>query len=306
MTSLTQPPPIQWLPVFAACARHLSFKKAARELHVSPPAVSQQIKALENYLGKALFQRHNQGLQLTAEGELYSEFALRISEEHQRGFQEFNRRFCSTQLRLSAPLFLAQELLIPHYLSFNQFVANTELRLSTGVEYVDFATEPVDMALRFGQGPWPDLHCEILCDTLITPVCSPAYLQQMQRQTTDPNTASWSFAHLYEQRLISYSDTGAEWRLLLPDLQPKQLIVCDSYFSVVKSAQEGLGMALGILPVINRLLNDGSLLAPMPQRLDLNYHYWLVAPKHRSQDPLWQRTYAWAQHLFQALPERVE
>ena len=72
------PPPIQWLPVFEAAARHLSFKAAAEELCVTPPAVSQQIKVLEDYLNTQLFDRQGRSLRLTQAGSYYFRIAHNI------------------------------------------------------------------------------------------------------------------------------------------------------------------------------------------------------------------------------------
>ena len=111
------PPPIQWIPVFEAAARFRHFRKAADYLSVSPPAVSQQIKALETYLGIKLFRRNGPRLELTAAGAFYYEAARKTVSAHRQGFNEFDRRFNQRALRLSTPLFIAQELLI----SFSNF-----------------------------------------------------------------------------------------------------------------------------------------------------------------------------------------
>ena len=294
---LQKAPPIQWLPVFEAAARLLNFKKAAEELCVSPPAVSQQIKVLEEYLGVTLFDRSGRKLRLSRAGEFYYKISSDIIKRHAKGYREFERKFRSPILQLSAPIFMAQELLIPNYAKFREYAPSVELRITTGNEYVDFDDEPVDAALRLGKGDWPDLECRFVNDVNIRFVCGQAYVegQGITQETF------LSKEQLEDHVLISsYSDLR-DWRGFYPDINPKNKIICDSYFSAVRSAEEGLGIAIGIIPIINRLIKEGRLVTLTSDSVNTDLAYWLVSPKYSAEFEHIGNLYRWVKDLFDAL-----
>ena len=315
MSSHLRPPPIQFIPVFEAAARHLSFKKAATELNVTAPAVGQQVKAFENWLGDALFLRHTRSLSLTEAGEYYFHIAQQIMQQHRQGFVEYQRRFHNRSLHISAPLFIAQELLMPNYLGFADFTrditSDIELRVEARNRYVDFETEQVDAAIRFGDGNWPDLYCQRLCYSAVTPVCSPIY------------AAAHSFDELRDlsqHRLISETEDMASWKMALTqissgrisddqisasqnsDNQVSQRIICDSYLAAVKAASDGLGIALALLPTANSWINDGRLVTPFPWQFQTEKGYWLVTPKYNQHKPEINALLNWLTALFSDIP----
>lgn len=296
MIKHNNPPPIQWLPVFVAAARHGSFKKAADQLHVSPSAISQQIKALEAFLDIPLFRRQGPRVTLTDAGELYFRSAEKTIAHHQSGFDALLRQFRQQSLRLNAPLFIAQELLIPDYLGFKALQPDTELRITTGTEYIDFDEDEADAAVRFGTGHWPGLIAQPLCPVQISPVCSGA-LQQDHWQNL--NLAEIAAQHT----LISTRSDLADWRQLVPDIEPTQLIVCDSYFSAMKSVEKGLGIGLGILPAINNWLNQGLLCQIKPDCYPVDSAYWLVYPERQQHNELITGCYEWLRSVFATLPD---
>jgi LysR family glycine cleavage system transcriptional activator len=291
------PPPIQWLVVFEAAAKFSNFKKAADALHVSPPAVSQQIKALEDYLGIPLFRRNGPRLTLTGPGELYYQSAADIVRLHHSGFNQFDQRYNKRSLRLSTPLFIAQELLIPNYMAYKELQPSAELRITTGSEYIDFESGQADAAIRFGHGNWPNLTSQLLCQAKISPVASPAYQEQHLCQTpTD------LFSLINGQVLISTNENLADWFQLFAEIKPKDVIICDSYFSAVKSAEKGLGIALGIFPAINQWVNEARLSRLSKTYFDTPSGYWLVKPKQQEDNPLINSCFTWSKRLFDSLP----
>ncbi|MCG8667989.1 MAG: LysR substrate-binding domain-containing protein [Pseudomonadales bacterium] len=295
MVDYRQTPPIQWLPIFEAAASQLSFKKAADQLHVTPPAVSQQIKSLEQWLGVQLFERHARRLSLTAEGEFYLQIARKVMQSHKQGYLEFQRRFHNTSLHVSAPLFVTQEILIPNYLSFNDYSPATELRIEARMSLVDFDVEPMDAAIRFGNGDWPGLDCRRLCHANIVPVCSERYLQANSIKDID---------ELLNHRLIYSSPEMRDWSPLFPQLAEIEhsKLVCDSYLSAIKSASEGLGIALALLPATNQWINDGRLVLPLDFNVATDSGYWVVAPQRDSQSQVVDAFYQWSKSLFDKLP----
>ena len=291
------PPPIQWLPVFAKAAEHKNFRIAADELNVSPPAVSQQIRSLEDYLGFALFKRNGPRLALTEAGEFYYRSIQPMLNHYQASFDELDRRFNRRSLRLNAPLFIAQELLVPNYMEYKKFQPDTELRITTGTEYIDFNSNIADAAIRFGYGDWPPLEAKPLCDVTTSPICSPDFYEK----NLNPKLPLEQM--LNNQVLLSTNENYTEWKLLFPSIKPKEIIVCDSYFSVIKSAEKGLGLGLGLFPAINVWINESKLRLISNEQFDTNAGYWLVYPKQRTENQLIDSCYEWAKEVFSSLPE---
>lgn len=289
-------PPIQLLPAFEAAARHLSFKKAAEELSVTAPAIGQKIKAFEAWLEAPLFERHTRQVRLTPEGQFYYDVAQQVMGAHREGYLAYRRRFDAAAIHVSAPWFVAQELIMPNYLQFKDYVPGMELRLEARMSFADFDTEPVDAAVRFGDGEWPDLDCRKLCDAAVAPVCGPSYAA---------THAFPSFEQLHEHRLIYAEPAMLEWERYFGqerrDLGAER-ITCDSYLAALKAASDGLGVALAILPTANNWLNNNRLVLPFPIQAKTNKGYWLVTPKGGRSRPEIGALYTWLKGLFDELP----
>ena len=288
-------PPIQWLPVFEAAASQLSFKKAAQILSVTPPAVSQQIKAFESWLGVKLFERRARHLSLTVEGEFYLGVAQEVLRAHTQGYVGFRRSFDERSLRISTSIFIAQELLLPNYSSFSDFYDNTELRIEAGMSLVDFESESIDATIRFGTGEWPNVTSQKLGDTGIAPVCCPDYLAKNPiRQLSD----------LKQHRLIVTSSVHTDWEQwgweAGSDDQDK--MVCDSYMATIKAASAGLGIAMGIFPITNSWVSKGLLTFPLSQPIPTPYTYWVCTPGSHVH-PATSAFFQWSKSLFEQIPE---
>ncbi|TGN40450.1 LysR substrate-binding domain-containing protein [Marinobacter confluentis] len=289
-------PPIKYIPIFEAAARHLSFKKAAEELCVTAPAVGQQIKAFEEWLGKPLFQRSARQLSLSAEGECYFRAAQAIMTAHKKGYIEFSRRFDKSVLHISAPLFTVQEVLLPNYLRFNDYASATELRIEARMSYVDFDAERVDAAIRLGDGNWPELHCRKLCEAFVAPVCSPSYAAS--HEFTKPGDLS-------QHRLIYAEPAMNDWGHYfgVNDFQPQNKpIICDSYLGALKAASDGLGVALAIFPTANTWVDSNRIVLPFPVQYRTGRSYWMVVPESDHSLPQIDAVYGWLQSIFDELP----
>ena len=170
-------PPLNSLRAFESSARHLSFTKAAEELNVTPAAISQQVKLLEDYFSVKLFKRLTRALQLTAEGQTI----LPILSE---GFDKLaeadtvlrNRQLDHILMVSVAPAFGAKWLL-PRLDLFRAFAPEYEIRIDATSITVDFKQENIDVALRYGGGNYPGLISECLITERIVPVCSPELMQ---------------------------------------------------------------------------------------------------------------------------------
>jgi LysR family glycine cleavage system transcriptional activator len=145
--------PLNGLRVLDAAARHLSFTRAADELAVTPAAVGQQIRALEDTLGVVLFRRTAKGLELTPEGEAGLE-ALRA------GFLQFEEAVRAMQagqgsksLTVAAPRDLTAKWLAPRLAEYARQDGELRFVLIAADEELDFTQANLDLAIRLGSGP---------------------------------------------------------------------------------------------------------------------------------------------------------
>jgi LysR family glycine cleavage system transcriptional activator len=166
-------PPLDHLKHFHVAAKHLSFQAAAAELHVTPAAVSQRVRALEAELGVRLFERLTRKVLLTEEGSALAakvEEALRIIS---KGVADLDRRRSGRALTISTTTTFAEQCLLPLLARFNAQFPQTEVRVLASNHLVDFEVEAVDFAVRQGLGVYEGCTSQALMDDLYVVVCAP-------------------------------------------------------------------------------------------------------------------------------------
>ncbi len=172
------PPPLAALRTFEVAARHLSFTKAAAELHVTQGAVSQQIKQLEANLGFDLFHRRTRGLALTEKGQALAETAQAVFRRLFDKLDELQQSEEGDILTVTASPSLAVKWLIPRLGRFHARHPEIDVRIRPSDQPVDLEAEAgsIDMAIRFGQGPFPGFAATPIMHETVFAVCSPDLL----------------------------------------------------------------------------------------------------------------------------------
>jgi len=274
-------PPVAFLRAFARAAETLSFKDAAADLGLSPSALSRQIQALEAHLGVALFRRLNPGLEITDDGRRYLASVNRALAELRRG-QAALAAPPTGPLRVSALESFTESWLIPHLAEFERACPGIELQVEATLRYADFARDPVDVAIRFGAGPWPDLHSEPIVDMAYFPVCSPALLEG-DAPLSEP-------AALRSHALIHVSQTPDAWRgwlrhAGLGDFQPTREITYDHLSIALSAAEVGRGVALASHFLCEQRVAAGRLCIPFDLRAPSPTTYHLVCRPEGLDDP---------------------
>jgi LysR family glycine cleavage system transcriptional activator len=274
-------PPVAFLRAFSRAAETLSFKEAAADLGLSPSALSRQIQALEAHLGVVLFRRLNPGLEITDDGRRYLASVNRALAELRRGQEAFAAPR-SGPLRVSALESFTESWLIPHLADFERACPGIELQVEATLRYADFTRDPVDVAIRFGTGPWADLHSEPIVDMAYFPVCSPALLRG-DPPLRDP-------AALRSQTLIHVSQTPDAWRgwlkhAGLADLQPAREMTYDHLSIALSAAEVGRGVALASQFLCEQRLGAGRLCVPFDLRAPSATTYHLVCRPEGLDDP---------------------
>lgn len=288
-------PPLHFLPAFEAAGRLSSFKAAAAELHVTPSAISQQLKAIEEALGVALFERRGRIVQLTAAGELYLRDVQQLLSEAALATRRVRERKTQRVLRLSAPDFVAYEFLLSRLSQFRARFPGLELSLEASARVVDFASNDVDAAIRVADGIWPSLVCLPLGDAQVTPVCAPQLARSIR-----------SVAQLRRHPLIELrSQERRGWRAFMKKQgqpEPEQVLCFDGYLEALRAAEQGLGVTFGIFPLATEWVRSGRLAVPLALRVPFQGKICFVYRKADGRDPLYGQLGAWLCEQFASLP----
>ena len=273
-------PPIAFLRAFSRAAETLSLKEAAADLCLSPSAVSRQIQSLEAHLGIMLFRRLNPGLEITEEGRRYLETVNRVLRELRRA-QAGLAVTRSGPLRLSALESFTESWLVPHLSDFERVHPGIELHVEATLRYADFERDPVDVAIRFGTGPWADLHSEPIVDLTYFPVCSPE-LGGGSPLREPGDLRSHTIIHVSQT-----PDAWSEWlrQAGVASLQPKRSVTYDHLSIALSAAESGHGVALSSEFLCAQRLATGRLRAPFDIRARSASTYHLVCRPEGLEDP---------------------
>jgi LysR family transcriptional regulator, glycine cleavage system transcriptional activator len=273
-------PSLTALRAFEAAARHASFTKAADELAVTQGAVSHQVKALEAELGVKLFHRLHQGLALTPTGQAYLPVVREAFDRLAAGTSQLVKRERTGLLTVSMSPNFAQKWMLHRVGTFAAAHPDIELRISPSIPRVDFARDDVDMAIRHGDGRWPDLNVARLCAEALFPVCMPT--------VRDGPPALKSPGDLSRVPLLR--DQGWEdWPLWLeaagvPQIEAKGPAY-DYKSMAIDAACQGQGVAMARTALAVADLLSGRLVRPFDIALPAPYAYFIVTPKTTAQRP---------------------
>lgn len=251
-------PNLNLLRIFEAAGRHLSFKAAAEELFVTPSAVSQQVKALEEQLGVALFLRKNRALEFTAIGKGYwLKIHLYIEGIHQTTSELIESGQKELAVSIMPPV--ANRVVLPNLNSFHQRHPNINLRIDASLKNLDILKGEADVAVRFGEAPWEGLAHEKLSDVSIQVVCPPGFTEQFQLQGNPDNLKNAPLIHMSERPEV-WGRWFKDFNLGAP-LNKQHFF--DDYPSAIQAA-ESLGAAIALMPLESKLVECGRLEAPFP------------------------------------------
>lgn len=270
---MTRAPNLNALPYFEAVARRGSLTRAAEELSVSPSAVSQQIKLLEQHLGVKLFRRTGRNLSLTLEGELLAQTtgtALRMLTEAQA---HLGRTRTARRLNLRVSPSFGVRWLGPRLSDFLTAHPDWDLRVDAAPDPTDFDREVMDLDIRYGTGEWQGLHAQPLIDDHVLPLASPAYLDALP--AGDP---------LHTARLIDTPRSLCQWDFWLWHHRidkgtHRGTVLMDRSSMALQLAVDGAGVVLESLALAANELAEGRLVPVTPQLPVLRYPaYWALCP----------------------------
>lgn len=274
-------PPLKALRAFEAASRHLSFTEAAKELFVTQAAISHQVKALESFLGVALFKRLNRGLMLTAHGQSYLPAVRRafdlIADSTARVMQDEEEGTLTVTV---LPSFAARWL-VARLGRFREIHPEIDVYVSPTADIIDFGRESVDVGIRYGRGEYPGLRTDRLLEEDIMPVCAPSLLEgeHSLRQAGD-------LAH----HTLLHDTSHGDWRTWLlaagvDGVEPARGPIFRDSSDLVTAAVAGQGIALARGVLAHDELVDGRLVCPFELTLPTEFAYYIVCPEARANRP---------------------
>jgi LysR family glycine cleavage system transcriptional activator len=264
---------------FEAAARHSSFVRAAEELGVSAAAVSQHVRTLEDVMGVQLFARSRQGVTLTHEGRrLYPgihDGFTRLAEAVER----MESREFENVVRISAPPSFASRWLLPRIHRFVRHHPAFTPSIDATAALVDFASENIDVAVRYGGGSYPGLRSELLVEEHVFPVCSPALLKGGSPPLPLHAIARMPLIHdtlAGTQGLPTWSEWLHRRDVTHPQEDGAGLELSPAL--AIEAAVEGHGVALGRRVIVADDLATGRLVRPFREWDALGSGYYVVHP----------------------------
>src|SRR6185503_13011723 len=285
--------PLNALRAFEAAARHLSFKRAAAELHVTAGAVSHQVKLLESVLGVALFRRLTRALELTPEGHrLLPKLREGLASIHE-AVDTVRARSEACALNVLAPPNFAARWLIPRLNGFTSAHPDLALHLASRQAMID-GREPADLVqrtndgrddapvvhIRFGTGHYPGAHVDEVFAAEYVPVCSPRLLEGPHPLRTPEDLRAHTLLH---DETVLDENARPNWADWLASVGVEGVDAARGpRFSdaslAIEAAIEGMGVALAVKPLLAGEIEAGRLAVPFDIAAPANWAYFLVAP----------------------------
>ena len=274
--------PLNALRAFEASARHLSYVKAAKELYVTPAAISHQVKRLEDYLDIQLFRRLPNGLLLT-------DVAQRLTVDLGEGFERLETALDKVRhkesraaLTLSVAPMFAVKWLLPRLASFDALHPEIDVRLSASLDLVDLQRDGFDAAVRLGKGRYPNLSAFKLFDESVTPMCSPRLIDT---EALNEPTDLREFVLLHDDSM-TFDPAAPTWNTWLTATGAGNGAVTTARgprFSqpdhALQAAIDGAGVVLGWKYLAREDLLAGRLVQPFGVELPLGSAFYFVCPK---------------------------
>lgn len=292
--SMRRLPPLNAVFTFAAAARRSSFLEAARELQVTPAAVSRSVKDLERHLGVKLFERRHQGVEPTAAGRLYLQRLGGAFEQIEAATRAVIASRTAAPLHVAAFPSIVMHGLIPRWDRFRAAHPGIEVRFRTLRaplrNAAEFRREGVDAAIFTRTDGIEDLVCEPVFEGHLVPVCSPALLEGPRPLSRPRDLRHHTLLHA-----MTRPDDWRQWLAAagLPALEPRTVLEMESAIMVNQAAIEGLGVAVAIRELVHQELARGTLVCPFAAPPEVTCQFYLVAPEHALFDPRLAALHSW-------------
>lgn len=273
-------PSLKFLKTFQVAAARLSFKAAAEELFITPSAVSHQIKALEEQLAVALFERGPHSLTLTDAGQHYLQHIDSMFSRLESVTEQLKIRFGRGVVRLHMPPFFATELLMPKLPALLEAQPDTDIHINTALAPLQTHPSDADVSIVVNATPDAGLDCHKLFSQAFVPACSPALLLRTPIDTVEDLNKHTLIVH--EAR----RDAWERWAESLGTrLRPKKVVRFDTMSAAAEAAEHGVGVALVASRIGTDLFAKGSLVRLFSTELQTGESYFLLLRREDANRP---------------------
>lgn len=301
--------PFSALRAFEAVVRQGGFSAAADELGVSQSAVSQHVKALEEWLGQDLLVRGARGSSPTREGEeLAQAIAAGLGRISDVCARLRDRTRADKTIVISCLPGFAFTWLFPRLLRFDLAHPDLSISIATDTGQLPFSTVEADIGIRYGLGHHPDYRVDLLMNERLFPVCAPALMAGPH-----PLHSVADLAHhtLLQNETLTFGAKNPTWTywaqkvgVTLPqDVRTRRFGQANM---VTQAAIEGIGVALGREPLVIDALCDGRLVRPFAQITQSPLSYWLVRRQGGDDSPKIREFLDWIRAEAEGQPEIPE
>lgn len=267
-------PSLKYLKTFQVAAARLSFKAAAEELFITPSAVSHQIKALEEQLGIALFERGPHSLTLTEAGGNYLKHMDTVFTRLESVTEQLKARYGRGVVRLHLPPFFASEMLLPRLPAFLEAQPDTDVHINTVLAPLESHPAEADLSVIVGN-PLREVDPGLVCHKLFSQSFVPASAPELLARKPVERVAD-----LNEHTLIVHDARRDAWHRwaerLHVDLRPKKIVRCDTLYTAAEAAERGVGIALVSSRIANQRFAQGSLVRLFDAELATGESYFLI------------------------------
>jgi|KBSSwiStaDraftv2_1062776.scaffolds.fasta_scaffold52049_4 LysR family glycine cleavage system transcriptional activator len=292
-------PPLNALRAFEAAARHSSFKIAAKEMHVTPGAVSHQVKVLEQYLGVQLFRRLTRALELTTEAHAMLPKVREGLDALHAAVERVRSREEMASLTVVTPPNFAARWLMPRLSGFTRAHPKIELHLAARQSMVDqhengaFVVPEADsradspaVMVRFGSGHYPGSHVDEVFSAVYVPVCSPRLLEGEHPLRKPEDLRHHTLLH---DDTVSEEGARPSWNDWLQSVGVTDIDATRGpHFSnaalAMDAAIEGMGVTLAIKSLVTSEIETHRLAEPFDIAAPTGYAYYLVTPESAAQN----------------------
>jgi LysR family transcriptional regulator, glycine cleavage system transcriptional activator len=269
-------PYLNGIRAFEASARTGSFAAAAKELNVTPAAISRMVRLLEQRLAVGLFLREANRLSLTPAGRSYQGGLTQIFDALANLTDQVKTLSASPVLTVGVGPTFAIRWLIPRLADFGKIAPEVDVRITTGGAAAPFSDDWT-CGIKLGSGDWPGLVAEPLFAADLTPVCAPQVAARLAGE-----------AALEDATLLRVAHAPQDWPQWLKAAGLKLSArgpVFEYYGHALQAATDGLGVALGIRPYIDDDLAAGRLVAPFRLSVPKGEQWYLVFREFRREEP---------------------
>ena len=302
-------PPLNALRVFEAAARHLSFKEAAAELHITQAAVSHQVKSLEEYLGVSLFRRAGRGVQLTEAAkaalprlrEGFDALAAAVETVRERGGE--------AELTITSPPVFTARWLMPRLADFAKQEPKIDVRVVANSRMVDsgtldspvfIGTDPASdvsgVEIHLGVGEYPGHRADRLFEVRMALVASPELIDGEPPLREPADLARHVLLHDDAMELVAHGNAWRKWLEaagVADRVDGSRGPRFSSNILSLEAAAQKLGVALALRPLIDADVASGRLRRPFEVEVNPRSAYYLVCPEVIADRPAVQAFRSW-------------